>query len=145
MNEKDTLIDIEGLGIFNQQLKKEITQAEYDLLSYEEKHNGTVYFISDGIANITEEDKDYIDNQDNQIFENGKTYTDTAVTDLIDGAPEELNTLNKLASAVQTNDTAISTLNTAVEDKIDKSDLVAITDDEIDELIASAKEAAQIE
>lgn len=25
-----------------------ITQAEYDLLSYEEKHNGKAYFITDG-------------------------------------------------------------------------------------------------
>lgn len=123
--------------------RKTLSQAEYDLLTYEEKHNGTVYFISDGIANISEADKDYIDSQDNQILESVKTYTDTVIVDLIDSAPEELNTLNKLAIAVQTNNTAIDTLNTAVEDKLNKSDIVAITTDEIDALIAQAEEEAE--
>lgn len=66
-----------------------LTQAEYDLLTYEEKHNGTVYFISDGVANISETDKEYIDSQDQSTLDAAKKYTDDTLDYNYQKVPEE--------------------------------------------------------
>ena len=60
------------------------------------------------------------------ISNSGKTtkdYTDTTISNLIDSAPDTLNTLNELAIAIQNNDSLIDTLNSAIGTKADKTDL----------------------
>lgn len=138
-------INLENLSRFKNKLVVTLTQAEYDLLSDKEKNSDTIYFISDENAAITDSDKDYIDNKSAETLQSSKNYSDEKISTLIDNAPEELNTLKKIATVIQTNNSAIDTLNTDVENKVDKSDLVAITNDEIDLLITQAEEAIQIE
>lgn len=49
-----------------------------------------------------------------------KSYTDTKIADLVDSAPDTLNTLNELAVAIQENDDVVEALNSAVGNKVDK-------------------------
>ena len=61
------------------------------------------------------------DNASNEITT--KSYVDTKISTLIDSAPETLNTLNELATAIQENDTVIDTLNTAIGNKANQTSL----------------------
>lgn len=47
------------------------------------------------------------------------TYVDTSISNLVDSAPDTLNTLNELAVAIQENDSVIETLNSAITNKQD--------------------------
>jgi hypothetical protein len=50
-----------------------------------------------------------------------KAYVDTSVANLIDSAPDSLNTLNELAAALNDDDDAFNTLNTAIGTKLPKA------------------------
>ena len=52
-----------------------------------------------------------------------QTYVNTAIGDLINGAPAALDTLNELANALGNNDSYASTITTALSDKANSSDL----------------------
>lgn len=56
-----------------------------------------------------------------------KSYTDTKVSALVNGAPETLDTLSELASAMQDNDDAIAALETIAASKANASDLTSHT------------------
>ena len=45
-------------------------------------------------------------------------FVNTSIANLVDSAPDTLNTLNELATAIQENDNVIDTLNTAITNKI---------------------------
>lgn len=49
-----------------------------------------------------------------------KTYVDTSISNLVDGAPETLNTLNEIANALANNQTVVEALDTAIGTKVDK-------------------------
>ena len=49
-----------------------------------------------------------------------KIYVDTAVANLVDSAPDTLNTLGELAAALQENQTVVDAVNSAVTNKVDK-------------------------
>lgn len=49
-----------------------------------------------------------------------KLYTDTKVADLINGAPETLDTLKEVADAIQENETVVEALDAAIGNKVDK-------------------------
>lgn len=95
MEEKEKNINYENLKRFKKNVdniipkRVTLTQAEYDLLTYEEKHNGTVYFISDGVTDILESDKDYIDSQDEATLNAAKKYTDDTLYDNYQKFPED--------------------------------------------------------
>ena len=48
-----------------------------------------------------------------------KGYTDTKITDLINGAPTTLDTLKEIADAMVENEDVVETLNAAVGNKVD--------------------------
>ena len=50
-----------------------------------------------------------------------KLYVDTAVSNLVDSAPDSLNTLNELAAAINDDASAYNTLNTAIGNKLPKA------------------------
>lgn len=68
-----------------------------------------------------------------------ETYVDTQIAALIDSAPETRNTLKELSDAIQENDTVIDTLNSAIGNKANKSDL-----DSLAETVTSNKKAADL-
>lgn len=79
--------------------------------------------------------EDYVNNSipDTSTFEtqidalikldNAKSYADTAVAALVNSAPETLDTLGELATAFEENADMVATLNAAVTNKAEKSDL----------------------
>lgn len=54
---------------------------------------------------------------------NAKSYTDTKISDLVNGAPETLDTLKEIADVLEENDSIVGTLNSAIGEKADKTDL----------------------
>lgn len=63
----------------------------------------------------------------NTALESAKSYTDTKVADLVNSAPETLDTLGELATAMETNSGVVETLNSAITTKANASDLTAHT------------------
>ena len=57
-----------------------------------------------------------------QTLGSAKSYTDTKVADLINSAPETLDTLGEVAKAIQDNATVVDALNSAIGNKVDKVD-----------------------
>lgn len=58
-----------------------------------------------------------------KILTDAKNYTDQEIANLIDGAPETLNTLKEITEEIGDNQSAIDAINNAVTNKADKIDL----------------------
>ena len=56
-----------------------------------------------------------------------KSYTDTQVANLVNSAPETLNTLGELATALQENDELTEALNSAISTKANSSEVVKLS------------------
>lgn len=54
------------------------------------------------------------------VEENATAYTDTAIANLVGTAPETLDTLQEVATAIQENETVVEALNSAIGNKVDK-------------------------
>lgn len=61
-------------------------------------------------------------NEAQNKLKEAKSYTDNEIKKVVGNAPESLNTLNKLASATNTNKESIKSLDSAVRNKVDKID-----------------------
>lgn len=59
-------------------------------------------------------------------LEEAKTYADNKVAGLVGSAPETLNTLEELATAIAENEDVVETLNSAIGTKVNASDLAAV-------------------
>lgn len=68
-----------------------------------------------------------------------KEYADTKISNLINGAPETLDTLKELADVVTENSDLMDTLNSAIGTKADESDLTAHTSNNDIHVTASQK------
>ena len=53
-----------------------------------------------------------------------ESYVDTKISELVNSAPETLNTLGELATALQENQGVVETLDSAITNKLDKSSIV---------------------
>lgn len=56
------------------------------------------------------------------ILSNAKSYTDGRISNLINGAPEAMDTLKELADAIAANSGVMDALNSAIGGKVDKAD-----------------------
>lgn len=61
--------------------------------------------------------------------EASKKYTDTAIANLVNSAPAEMDTLKELADAMQENEDVVEALNSAIGNKVDRSELPTKTSD----------------
>ena len=59
-----------------------------------------------------------------------KKYVDEKVAALVDSAPETLDTLKEVATAIQENETVVEALNSAIGTKANATDVVNLTDDQ---------------
>lgn len=59
-------------------------------------------------------------------LEEAKSYSDTSIANLVGTAPEKLNTLEELATAIEENDTVVDALNSAIGSKANASDLAEV-------------------
>lgn len=60
-------------------------------------------------------------------LDTAKSYTDTKVADLVNNAPETLDTLGEIATALKTNEDAVGALNDAIGTRAKQTDLTAHT------------------
>ena len=65
-------------------------------------------------------EKTYVDQQDTAKLAEAKGYAEKLVSDLVNGAPEALDTLKELADAVTNNTELMSVLNEAIGNKVSK-------------------------
>ena len=72
---------------------------------------------------VTQEVNALIGNITDNTLEDAKEYTDQKIADLIGGAPETLDTLKEIAQEINENQGAIDTINSAISDKANKTDL----------------------
>ena len=63
----------------------------------------------------------------NTALSTAKSYTDTKISDLINGAPETLDTLGEIATAMEDNKTVVDALQSAIGSKAAASDLASHT------------------
>lgn len=63
----------------------------------------------------------------NSALSSAKSYTDTKIADLINSAPETMDTLGEIATIVTGNKSVIDTLNAAIGNKANKADLTSHT------------------
>lgn len=75
--------------------------------------------VEDAIKNINLSNYETKVESQNKLQE-AKSYTDTAIANLVDSAPETLNTLNELATAIQDNEDVVEALNQSIGSKQDK-------------------------
>lgn len=57
-----------------------------------------------------------------QVLSGAKGYTDTQIDNLVNGAPEAMDTLKELADAIAANSDLMDALNAAIGNKVDKVD-----------------------
>lgn len=65
----------------------------------------------------------------NTALTNAKSYTDTKIADLINGAPSTLDTLGEIATAMEENQTVVEALNSAIGTKANSADLTSHIND----------------
>lgn len=67
--------------------------------------------------------EDYVNNKASTTLKESKDYTDTKVANLVNSAPETLDTLGELATALKENEDVVDTLNQSITNKANKSDI----------------------
>lgn len=128
-------------------LSREISKQDYETLSDAEKKNGTIYYVTDDDytlsidSSLSSTSKNPIQNKvvSNKFAEietsissaksETKTYTDTKIANLINGAPETLDTLKEVADAITASKSVEEALNKAIGTKANDSDLSSHTND----------------
>lgn len=116
-------------------------------MSDAEKKNGTIYYVTDDDytlsidSSLSSTSKNPIQNKvvSNKFAEietsissaksETKTYTDTKIANLINGAPETLDTLKEVADAITASKSVEEALNKAIGTKANDSDLSSHTND----------------
>ena len=103
-----------------------------DVLSVE---NSLSAHINDAMKHITPTER----NAWNQTYEQGTAYTDQKIADLINGAPETLDTLKEVADAIQENETIVEALDAAIGNKANRSELDTHIENETIHITASER------
>ena len=112
-------------------VKADVTQAKTDITALQGSVAANAKAVTDGDA---------------ATLKSAKAYADKAISDLVDSAPEDRNTLNKLSEAIKANkdvyDGYVTTVNTALAKKVDKVEgSRLITEKEAKEFAAKAETA----
>ena len=92
--------------------------GEIIIYDIDENYNYKRIKIGNGIDNVTA-----LSFIEDAILNNANTYTNTKIADLVNSAPETLDTLGELAAAFKNNSDIIEVLNEAIINKVDKEDL----------------------
>lgn len=107
----------------------------------EEKNRATAAenILATNIENLTadalSEAKEYCD----KAYENSNLYTDTQISDLINGAPTTLDTLKEVADAMAENKTVVDALDEAIGTKTDQAEYDAHANNKIIHITADER------
>ena len=85
-------------------------------------HPATKKYVDDSVTNIDLSVYETTDNAQAKL-EEAKSYADTSIANLVNSAPETLDTLGELAAAFEENHDMVETLNEAIAFKANQSDL----------------------
>ena len=112
-------------------VKADVNQAKTDITALQGSVANNAKAVTDGDA---------------ATLKSAKAYADKAISDLVDSAPEDRNTLNKLSEAIKANkdvyDGYVTTVNAALAKKVDKVEgSRLITEKEATEFAAKAETA----
>ena len=112
-------------------VKTDVNQAKSDITALQGSVAANAKAVTDGDA---------------ATLKSAKAYADKAISDLVDSAPEDRNTLNKLSEAIKANkdvyDGYVTTVNAALAKKVDKVEgSRLITEKEAKEFAAKAETA----
>ena len=110
-------------------VKTDVNQAKTDITALQGSVTNNAKAITDGDA---------------ATLKSAKAYADKAISDLVDSAPEDRNTLNKLSEAIKANkdvyDGYVTTVNASLAKKVDKVEgSRLITEKEAKEFAAKAE------
>ena len=101
---------------------KEAIEAEITRSSAADtNHENRIKAIEDDYLKLA--DKTELETAISDVESRANTYADTAVANLVDGAPDTLNTLNELAEALKDNKDIVSILESSIATKANASDL----------------------
>lgn len=92
--------------------------GEIIIYDIDENYNYKRIKIGNGIDNVTA-----LSFIEDAILNNANTYTNTKIADLVNSAPETLDTLGELAEALKENADIVEVLNEAIVNKVDKEEL----------------------
>ena len=114
----NTFIPIKTSELFND---NQFLSAKPQTLTDEEKSQAREN-IGAGTSNFSGNYEDLTNKPNIPSYDNvpTKDYIDEKISNLVNSAPETLDTLGEIASALQENDSLITTLNTAITNKVDK-------------------------
>lgn len=114
----NTFIPIKTSELYND---NQFISAKEQNLTDEEKSQAREN-IGAGTSNFSGDYEDLINKPYIPSYENvpTKDYIDEKISDLVNSAPETLDTLGEIASALEENEDVISTLNSVVSNKVDK-------------------------
>lgn len=114
----NTFIPIKTSELFND---NQFVSAKPQTLTDEEKSQAREN-IGAGTSNFSGNYEDLTNKPNIPSYDNvpTKDYIDEKISNLVNSAPETLDTLGEIASALQENDSLITTLNTAITNKVDK-------------------------
>ena len=114
----NTFIPIKTSELYND---NQFISAKEQSLTDEEKLQAREN-IGAGTSNFSGDYEDLINKPYIPSYDNvpTKDYIDEKLSDLVNSAPETLNTLGEIASALEENEDVISTLNSVVSNKVDK-------------------------
>lgn len=87
-------------------------------------------------SNLQAATKKYVDD----AKASSNSYTDTKITQLVDGAPETLDTLSELANAIQDNEDVVDLLNSAIGSKANQSELTSHEENDVIHITAEERE-----
>ncbi len=125
----------------NPKYTEEIRKFDITDSAHAELFNGVIQALINNetfLKKIQEKHADDTEEQFQQQYEQLTGYTDTKIGQLINGAPETLDTIKEVADAILENETIIEALNEAIGKKLNKdgdiSDAtVAFTSEDTDE------------
>lgn len=72
----------------------------------------------DGLAS-----ESFVNTKTSEVLNESKTYTNQKVADLVNSAPETLDTLGELAVAIEENESVVDAINQAITNKADKNEI----------------------
>ena len=100
---------------------------------------GAVTINADPTAALGAATKQYVDAAKTSATSSANSYTDTKIADLINGAPETLDTLKEVADAITANADVVSALDEAIGTKANASDLTSHTGNSTIHITASER------
>ena len=102
------------------------------------RQNGEIFYPITHTKSTYDNEGKILEDRLVDIEQDAKSYTDTKVASLVNGAPETLDTLEEVADAIKENENVVAALNSAIGDKANKSDVENLLNNKADKIDVNA-------